>query len=72
METLIDLEIKLVNNMIFNAIKHGADCGGSYESNEEGLLKSINGYLVMKGIDGIYEVKKQNIDGWRVHQIVEK
>lgn len=51
-------EIKLVNKIIAMAIIHGADCGGSYDQNEDRLNKSIHDWLVKKGWDDKYTTAK--------------
>lgn len=65
-------EIELINNIIANAIIHGADSGGSYEQNEEELTRVVNEWLKFKGVSCRYEFKKSfNAEcGWYVHQIV--
>lgn len=53
-------KIDLINSLIFNAIKHGADCGGSYDSNEENLIESIKQYLEFENIKG-YKIEKCDV-----------
>lgn len=38
-------EIQLINEVIANAVLHGGDKGGSYDSNEEELLRVMNKLL---------------------------
>jgi uncharacterized protein YfaT (DUF1175 family) len=57
---VIEKEIKLVNRIIEEAIWHGADCGGSYSQNEEGLRKSISEWLKYKGLNHKYTVKEKS------------
>ena len=38
----IEKEIQLVNEIIANAIIHGADLGGTYDQNEKELTRAIN------------------------------
>ena len=67
-------EIAFINSIISNAIIHGADSGGSYNQNEEGLLDSVNAWLRFKNLDKLYHLKKAivwhgNAD-WYIPQIV--
>ena len=41
-------EIGLINDILEQAVRHGADIGGSYDSNENGLLDAIYKYLIYK------------------------
>lgn len=68
----MEKEIELINNIIANAIIHGADSGGSYEQNEEDLTKAVNEWLKFNRVSHKYALKKNvNIGcGWYVHQIV--
>lgn len=69
-------EIKIINNIIAQAVIHGADSGGSYESNGKRLTESIEQWLELKEISDKYEVDyiKIIIDRWSYDmlQIVEK
>lgn len=68
----MDKEIKLINDIIAEAIIHGADSGGSYENNEEDLFAAVNEWLKFKGLQGRY-VLKERVEvecGWHVHQLV--
>ena len=76
-------EIELINKIISEAVMHGADAGGSYESNEKDLTMAITNWLKAKGIDNDYCVKYQEVrkpcgylNGWtavwRTLQICEK
>lgn len=71
-------EIDIVNNIIAQAIVHGADCGGSYESNKEGLEKAIFEWLEYRDSSDCYEVvdcytKIRGLDGiWPVLQIARR
>lgn len=76
-------EIELINKIIAEAVMHGADIGGSYDSNEENLTKSITDWLKFKGIDNKYCVKYQEVRTpcehlkgrtavWKILQICEK
>ena len=48
-------EIELINDLIVQAIKHGGDGGGTYFSNENGLISAINAWLKFKGIMNKYQ-----------------
>ena len=54
----IEKEIELVNDMIANAIIHGADLGGTYDQNEKELTKAINKWIKAKGLENEYHVAK--------------
>lgn len=74
----IKKEINLINSIVFNAVKHGADGGGSYDSNLDGLTQVLNVWIKEKGLTD-YVVLEVDITcdygGWRtiwtVPQIVE-
>lgn len=61
----MDKEIKLVNRIILEAIVHGADAGGSYAQNEEGLKRSITRWLKYKGFDDKYTIKEKDVEKWQ-------
>ena len=73
-------EIELINKIIAEAVMHGADIGGSYNSNEEDLTEAITDWLKFKGIDNDYCVKYQEVGRpcgrwttvWEILQICEK
>ena len=68
----INEEIKLINNIIKNAEMNGADIGGTYRSNEEGLIIAIQAWLIARDLIGKYDIKEVRYDdGWSVYQIVE-
>lgn len=52
----IDHEIELVNNILEQAVRHGADIGGSYESNEGNLVCAIIEWLAYRNLFDKYEV----------------
>lgn len=68
----IIIEIALINQIIKEAIIHGADAGGSYEQNNEALTKAVNDWLEYKNISNDYKLTKVIIDGWNINQIVRK
>lgn len=52
----IETEIDLINHILEQAVRHGADIGGSYESNENSLLDAIYKYLIYRGLYDRYKV----------------
>jgi hypothetical protein len=70
----IEKEISLINDIVLNAVVHGADSGGSYNMNEDGLRRALNAWITEKNLTD-YTV--QNVErtyfrgGWDVLQIVE-
>lgn len=54
--------VKLINDLIDNAVHHGADCGGAYFTNEEGLIESARNLLDALDLNERYAVKK--LPGW--------
>lgn len=72
-----EYEIKLINKIIFEAIKHGGDSGGPYLINEDGLISAIDNFLDLKCMTDEYEIREVDIEeSWGtypgIHQIVEK
>lgn len=67
---MIEEEIELINDIIVEAICHGADSGGSYDSNEEDLILSIQKWLDFKGIKD-YTIKEVKCGALRALQIVK-
>lgn len=53
-------EIEIINKIIVEAVMHGADSGGSYDSNEKNLTGSIKDWLELKGLSDIYGVEKNS------------
>lgn len=66
------IELALVNQIIKEAIIHGADCGGSYEQNRKNLTKAVNEWLEYKNLTNDYELQDVCIEGWNVCQITKK
>lgn len=68
--------IELINNMIFNAESNGADAGGTYQSNEDGLYNAMKSFLTEYSLEDKYEIKMTEVwDGvftWEVFQFVLK
>ena len=56
----IEKEIKLINDIVVNAVMHGADAGGSYNSNIQGVTQALNAWMKAKGLTG-YSVQKEDI-----------
>ena len=52
----MDREIELINDIIVNAIAHGADMGGSYEQNVVGLSEAMDRWIQEKGLQDSYHV----------------
>ncbi len=52
----IETEVDLINDVLEQAVRHGADIGGSYESNEKGLLDAIYKWLIYRGLYDRYKV----------------
>lgn len=69
-------EIELINNIIAPSVVHGADSGGSYDSNEDILVMAIQEWIVAKGLEDKYtmmEIEKEISNGcWLFWQIVAK
>jgi hypothetical protein len=65
------MEIELINNIVCEAVKHGADAGGSYDSNSYGLTVALQRYLDFKGISDTFGVSEMRIGCQRIPQIVE-
>ena len=61
----MEKEIELVNDIIFNAIMHGADPGGSYDCNLDGLLESVDRWMAYNHITGylVKEVERKDSYG---------
>lgn len=58
----MDREVELVNKIIKESIIHGADWGGSYDSNEERLIKSIEEWIIFKELQHKYTIGKVRFD----------
>lgn len=76
-------EIELINKIIAEAVIHGADGGGSYDSNEEDLTIAITDWLRFKGVEKDYCVEYKEVEMpcgyfegwtsvWKIMQICEK
>lgn len=44
----IEKEIKLINDIVANSVIHGADAGGSYNSNIQGVTQALNAWMESK------------------------
>jgi hypothetical protein len=51
------LQFEMVNDIVLQAIKHGSDSGGSYNSNEDGLVNTLETYALLLDADAKVEVK---------------
>ena len=56
MHSSINEEIRIINNIVVQAIIHGGDPGGSYDTNEENLVSVLNDWLECKNLFGKYVV----------------
>lgn len=52
----IETEVDLINNILEQAVRHGADMGGSYDSNEQGLIMAIHNWLLYRRLYDRYKV----------------
>lgn len=66
------MEISLINKIVREAVMHGADPGGSYDSNEEGLTKALQRYIDFKGVYDYYTVANVKFGAQRIPQIICK
>ena len=59
----MDKEIEMINKIIVEAVMHGADSGGSYDSNEKNLIHTMIEWLKFKGLshDQYMVVKNANV-----------
>lgn len=48
----VEKTVEILNNLITQAIWHGADLGGSYNQNGENLTESIENVIEYFGLDG--------------------
>jgi hypothetical protein len=70
-------EIIFINKIICESVIHGADRGGSYDSNENDLTEAINEWLKYKKLDHLFCVKLRDVrkdfgyssETWRIPQI---
>lgn len=67
-------EVEFINEIIAESIKHGADLGGIYNSNLEGLIESVNKWLMHKNLIDKYELVDDIYlgEGWYLPQIIKK
>ena len=72
----MDREVELVNKIIKESIIHGADWGGSYDTNEKNLIESIEEWIIFKELQHKYTIGKVRFDEplkysyWIMYQIV--
>ena len=67
-------QIKLINKIVFEAVRDGADGGGAYHGNEENLRQAMEDWISANNLID-YDVVEVKISddgfGWDVLQIVE-
>ena len=64
--------VKLLNNLIEEAVKDGADAGGAYHQNLEGLSVAADNLLHSLGLSNDYEViTTTDIYNWSLIKIIE-
>ena len=64
--------IKLLNDVIEEAVKDGADAGGAYHQNLENLSIAVNNLLYCLGLSNDYNViNTENIYNWSFIKVVE-
>lgn len=49
--------IKIINNLVLECIKHGGDAGGSWDSNEKGVIKSLESFIQYNNLQNEYIIK---------------
>ena len=54
-------KIDLMNNILEQAVAHGADQGGSYNQNEENLIAAVNDWLKFRDLEGVFVIA--NVSG---------
>ena len=54
-------EIELMNDILEQAVAHGADQGGSYSQNEENLIAAVNNWLKFRDLEGVFVIT--NVSG---------
>lgn len=65
------IEIDIINDIVKQAIIHGADCGGSYDNNRENLTNAMNRWISLRKLHGKLIVQEVTCDdGWIVLKIV--
>ena len=53
-------EIKFINQIIYDAVKHGGDAGGPYYSDQYSLTKALTNWLEFKEYNKFYDVDMQD------------
>lgn len=56
MHNSISEEIRIINNIVAQAIIHGGDPGGSCDTNKENLVSALNDWLECKNLFSEYMV----------------
>lgn len=71
---LMENEVNIINSLndlIYNAVEHGGDSGGSYNSNTERLHESVENVLKVLNLDNRYIIKWEWVNvGERIPVIV--
>ena len=69
----MDKEIILINKIIKETTINASDHGGSYDINEENMIKVIEEWIAFKQLTKQYTIDKILIDeGWEIFQIIPK
>lgn len=64
------MEATLINQIVCEAVLHGADAGGSYDSNEKGLTQALQKYIDFKGISNDYTVANVKFGCQKIPQLI--
>lgn len=64
--------IKLLNNVIEEAVKHGGDSGGPYLQNQYGLIVAVSNFLNCINLSHDYEVDEANTESDKWSDVVIK
>lgn len=52
-EDSINLQIVLINNIVEEAVKHGADNGGSYANNPDRLIAALEDWIKINNLENL-------------------
>lgn len=80
---MTDKDIEAINNLILEAVIHGADISGSYNQNRDGLICAMDYFMETYDLYDKYKIDEVDVkkaDGvelylngtWNVPQFVEK
>ena len=64
-------EVEAINNIVYQAVLHGGDSGGSYESNETDLTDVLYEWINLKGLTHKCGVRTIMTSNGRIPQIIE-